>query len=126
VPFYEALNKIYGGVKKAVGHLFTDGSYAIKEASKATYDLALNGPPLARGVLGLAAAIEIIPAAVVAGYYAPYAVTTSLVWAGSPAGQSMLHGSVDFASSYLPGVPKANWYGAAGVSAHYFNDYFFD
>jgi RHS repeat-associated protein len=124
--FYEALNKIYGGVKKAVGHLFTDGSYAIKEASKATYDLALNGPPLARGVLGLAAAIEIIPAAVVAGYYAPYAVTTSLVWAGSPAGQSMLHGSVDFASSYLPGVPKANWHGAAGVSAHYFNDYFFD
>ncbi len=124
--FFEAVNKICGGVKKAVGHLFTEGPYAFKEASKATYDLALNGPLLARCVLGLAAATEIIPAAVVAGYYAPFAATTSLVWAGSPAGQNMLYGSVDFGSSYLPGVPKSNWYGGAGVSARYFNDYFFD
>jgi hypothetical protein len=124
--FDVALGKIYRGIKKGAGHFFTEGSSAVKDASKATYDIALNGPPLAKSVLALAAATEIVPAAVVAGYYAPYAATTSLVWAGSPAGQNILHGSVDFANSYFPGVPKTNWYGAAGVSASYLEDYFFD
>ncbi len=104
--FHEALNNIYRGVIKGAGHFFTDGSKAVKDASIATYDLALNGPPLAKTALWIAAATEAIPFAAAIGYYSvTVGYPSFMIAAGTKGGQYFLLNIVDALSPTPPITP---------------------
>jgi RHS repeat-associated protein len=114
-PLGLEFSDILPGIIKAIVEGTKGGAYAVSEATKATADIAMHGHPLAQTALGVAFISEAAPLACAGGFIAPEAYISLMVWAGTPQGQSVLMGSVDYLNSVLPGVPVANTAGLAGV-----------
>ncbi|MFW6297879.1 MAG: RHS repeat-associated core domain-containing protein, partial [Desulfosalsimonas sp.] len=76
-PLGLAFSDILPGIKTAVVEGAKGGTYAVGEATKATADIAINGPPLAKTALGVAGLSITAPLAGAAGIAASPSVVSA-------------------------------------------------
>ncbi len=100
-PYGLAMSDILPGIRKAIVEGFKGGTYSVGRAVEDTYDIGVNGPPLAKVAVGVVIVSEIVPltsAAIIAT--GPYVVQIA-----------------DFTMSMLPtGSYESSYYGVAGLA----------
>jgi len=95
---FSAAGDVYRGIITAVTEGTKGAAYSVVHASKDIAQLAIEGDPYVKTVLGIAAVSEVVPLACAAGYYAvPAATAATTATLTNPA-------AIEFASDFLQGA----------------------
>jgi len=110
---FSAAGDVYRGIITAVTEGTKGAAYSVVHASKDIAQLAIEGDPYVKTVLGIAAVSEVVPLACAVGMEVAPALGTILA-------NKVLtdpQGSLDFVTSMFPGTtPTMNWEGVYGAT----------
>ena len=107
-PYGLAMSDILPGIRTAiVDGFFRGGTYAIARAAEDTYDIGVNGPPLAQAALGLAVVSEAVPLGIAAINLLPTATQVVAQHTSTIARTAVLRASPPIVLRVMPQYPES-------------------